>query len=104
MHLICHDRLMCVCCLCLVVYDQLTAHWYMLHTSIDLFLSLLMCDVHVCVVCLPAGVSLAAAGVYTLGEGVMQSRINHIQTDWFLMYLTAWIPVHHMHKTIIKIR
>lgn len=47
--------------------------------------------------CIPAGVSLATTSVDTLGQGVMQSGINHIQTDWFLMHLTARVPVNHTH-------
>lgn len=43
--------------------------------------------------CAPAGVSLAAAGVDALRQGVVQTGINHIQADWFLMHLTAGVPV-----------
>lgn len=44
-------------------------------------------------VCAPAGVSLAAAGVDALRQRVVQTGINHIEADGFLMYLTAGVPV-----------
>ena len=47
---------------------------------------------------LPAGVSLTTAGVDALGQGLMQSGINHVQTDWFLMHLAAGIPVRNIHE------
>lgn len=43
-------------------------------------------------VCIPAGVSLAAAGVDTLGQRVVQAGINHVQTDGLLMHLAAGVP------------
>lgn len=56
--------------------------------------------VYVCVcevgcVCVPAAVSLAAASVNTLGQSVVQTGINHIQTDGLLVHLTTGIPVKH---------
>lgn len=44
---------------------------------------------------LPAGVSLAAAGVDTLRQSVMQTGINHIQTDGLLMHLAAGVSAQH---------
>lgn len=51
-----------------------------------------------CITGLPAGESLAAAGVDALRQRVMQTGINHIQTDGLLVNLTAGIPVQHTHN------
>lgn len=48
---------------------------------------------HISFTQLPAGVSLAAACIDTLGQGVLQSGIDYIQIDWLLVHLTAWVPV-----------
>lgn len=47
---------------------------------------------HINFMYLPAGVSLAAACIDTLGQGVVQSGIDDIQIDWLLVHLTAWVP------------
>lgn len=76
---------------------------YFKHTLVHL-LQVLICTVYfvMCsLVCVPAGVSLATASVDALGQSVVQTGINHIQTDWLLMHLTARVPVQHKH-TIIK--
>lgn len=54
--------------------------------------------------CLPAGVSLAAASVDTLWQGVMQGGIDHIETDRLLVHLTAGVPVHHARTRKIDTR
>lgn len=51
-------------------------------------------------ICVPAGVSLVAEGVDALGQGVMQTGINHIQIDGFLMHLAARVPVQHAKNKI----
>lgn len=51
---------------------------------------------------LPAGVSLTAAGVDALGQGLVQGGINHVQTDGFLMHLAAGIPVRNAHEVKIQ--
>lgn len=57
---------------------------------------------------LPAGESLAAASIDTLGQGVLQSGIDHIQTDGLQVDFTARIPaasrweqklLHQVHRT-----
>lgn len=55
-------------------------------------------------VCLPAGVSLATASVDALGQGVMQSGINHIEADRLLVHLTARVPVQHTQNHITRKR
>lgn len=50
--------------------------------------------------CLPAGESLATASVDTLGQGVIQSGINHIETDRLLVHLTARVPAQQQHNHI----
>lgn len=55
--------------------------------------------------CVPAAVSLAAASVNTLGQSVVQTGINHIQTDGLLVHLTTGIPVKHkQHNTLRRRR
>lgn len=68
-------------------------HWF-IHFNV-------YCTSVLSLACIPAGVSLATASVDTLGQGVMQTGINHIQADWLLMHLTARVPVQHTnnHKT-----
>lgn len=44
---------------------------------------------------LPAGVSLAAAGVDALGQSVVQRGVDHIEADGLLMHLAAGIPAEH---------
>lgn len=51
---------------------------------------------------LPAGVSLTAAGVDALGQGLVQSGIDHVQTDGFLMHLAAGIPVRNAQKVKVQ--
>lgn len=51
---------------------------------------------------LPAGVSLTTASVDTLRQGVMQSRINHIEADRLLVHLTARVPAQHPQLNHIK--
>lgn len=41
----------------------------------------------------PAGVSLAAASVDALGQRVVQSGIDHVETDRLLVHLAARVPV-----------
>lgn len=53
---------------------------------------------YMCIV--PAGVSLAAVSVDTLGQRVMQTGINHIETDRLLMDLAARVPEQHKHTSI----
>lgn len=48
----------------------------------------------------PAGVSLAAAGVDALGQGVVQGGIDHVETDRLLVHLAARVPAQHtQHRT-----
>lgn len=63
-------------------------HWL----SITVPLHLSKCTKCAKLVYVPAGVSLATAGVDTLGQCVVQAGINHIQTDRLLMHLAAGIP------------
>lgn len=44
-------------------------------------------------VCSPARVSLAAPRVDALWQSVMQCGIDHMNTDWLLVHLTARVPV-----------
>lgn len=63
------------------------------------FIIFCVCACEVGCVCVPAAVSLAAASVNTLGQSVVQTGINHIQTDGLLVHLTTGISVKHKHNT-----
>lgn len=43
-------------------------------------------------VCSPAGVSLAAAGVDALWQGVVQGGFDHVEADGLLMHFAARVP------------
>lgn len=46
-------------------------------------------------VCSPAGVSLAAAGVDALWQGVVQGGFHHVEADGLLVHLAARVPARH---------
>lgn len=50
----------------------------------------------------PASEALAAAGVDTLGQGVLQTGVHHRQRQGLLVHLTAGVPVKPHGQTIVK--
>ena len=49
----------------------------------------------------PAGVSLTTAGVDTLRQAVLKPWVNHTQTEWLLMHLTAGVPIGHINTQCV---
>lgn len=49
-------------------------------------------------VCSPAGVSLAAAGVDALWQGVVQGGFDHVEADGLLMHFAARVPARQKRK------